>query len=55
MSDTELLDLIPFFERLSQVDNVYTVLRNSNNAALSGRVDLANPNVDVNTIPIHVL
>lgn len=31
MSDTELLDLVPFFESLSKVDNVYTVLRNSNN------------------------
>jgi len=29
-TDTELLYLIPFFERLSSVDNVYTVLRNSN-------------------------
>lgn len=29
-SDTELLYLIPFFERLATVDNVYTVLRNSN-------------------------
>ncbi|XP_065108213.1 uncharacterized protein ctdsp1 isoform X1 [Paramisgurnus dabryanus] len=27
MADTELLDLIPFFERLSKVDNVYTVLK----------------------------
>ncbi|MGH0137978.1 UNVERIFIED_CONTAM: hypothetical protein FKN15_037448 [Acipenser sinensis] len=27
MSDTELLDLIPFFERLSKVDDVYTVLK----------------------------
>ncbi|XP_030210840.1 carboxy-terminal domain RNA polymerase II polypeptide A small phosphatase 1 isoform X2 [Gadus morhua] len=27
MSDTELLDLIPFFERLSKVDNVYTFLK----------------------------
>ncbi|XP_016301140.1 carboxy-terminal domain RNA polymerase II polypeptide A small phosphatase 1-like [Sinocyclocheilus anshuiensis] len=27
MSDRELLDLIPFFERLSKVDNVYTVLK----------------------------
>lgn len=33
MSDTELRDLIPFFERLSKVDDVYTVLRNSNLAA----------------------
>lgn len=30
MSDTELHDLIPFFEKLSKVDNVYTVLRNVN-------------------------
>jgi len=29
-SDTELLYLIPFFERLATVENVYTVLRNSN-------------------------
>jgi len=29
-SDTELLYLIPFFERLASVENVYTVLRNSN-------------------------
>ncbi|XP_059906695.1 carboxy-terminal domain RNA polymerase II polypeptide A small phosphatase 1-like isoform X1 [Gadus macrocephalus] len=27
MSDTELLDLIPFFEHLSKVDNVYTFLK----------------------------
>ncbi|CAH1788217.1 unnamed protein product [Owenia fusiformis] len=30
MNDTELLDLIPFFEGLAKVDNVYTVLRNIN-------------------------
>lgn len=30
MNDTELLDLIPFLEKLSKVDNVYTLLRNSN-------------------------
>lgn len=30
MTDSELLDLIPFFEKLSKVDSVYTVLRNSN-------------------------
>ncbi|XP_064598080.1 CTD small phosphatase-like protein [Liolophura sinensis] len=30
MSDTELLDLLPFFENLSKVDNVYTVLKNAN-------------------------
>ncbi|XP_043931085.1 carboxy-terminal domain RNA polymerase II polypeptide A small phosphatase 1-like [Protopterus annectens] len=27
MSDTELLDLLPFFEKLSQAEDVYTVLR----------------------------
>ncbi|KAG8225290.1 hypothetical protein J437_LFUL001904 [Ladona fulva] len=30
MGDTELLDLVPFFERLSKVDSVYTFLRNPN-------------------------
>ncbi|NXI54739.1 CTDS1 phosphatase, partial [Chloroceryle aenea] len=27
MSDTELLDLLPFFERLSKVEDVYAVLK----------------------------
>lgn len=27
MSDTELHDLLPFFEQLSRVDDVYSVLR----------------------------
>jgi RNA polymerase II subunit A small phosphatase-like protein len=30
MNDTELLDLLRFFERLAHVDNVYSVLRNAN-------------------------
>lgn len=30
MTDSELLDLIPFFEKLTKVDNIYTVLCNSN-------------------------
>ncbi|PVD37427.1 hypothetical protein C0Q70_00017 [Pomacea canaliculata] len=29
MTDTELLDLIPFFENLARVDNVYTILKNN--------------------------
>ncbi|KAI2796893.1 Carboxy-terminal domain RNA polymerase II polypeptide A small phosphatase 1 [Blomia tropicalis] len=29
MNDTELNDLIPFFERLSKVDNIYKVLKNA--------------------------
>jgi RNA polymerase II subunit A small phosphatase-like protein len=31
MSDTELMDLLPFFEGLAKVDNVYTVLKNNQN------------------------
>ena len=31
MSDSELIDLVPFLETLSKVDNVYTVLRSCNN------------------------
>uniref|UniRef100_A0A183IFK4 protein-serine/threonine phosphatase n=1 Tax=Soboliphyme baturini TaxID=241478 RepID=A0A183IFK4_9BILA len=30
MNDTELLDLLPFLQKLATVDNIYTVLRNSN-------------------------
>lgn len=29
MTDSELLDLIPFFERLTKIDSVYSVLCNS--------------------------
>ncbi|XP_064465954.1 carboxy-terminal domain RNA polymerase II polypeptide A small phosphatase 1-like isoform X2 [Ornithodoros turicata] len=43
MSDTELRDLVPFFEKLSKVDDVYTVLRNSNNAAAGAAVSPAFP------------
>lgn len=34
MADTELRDLVPFFERLSRVEDVYTVLRNANPLAV---------------------
>jgi RNA polymerase II subunit A small phosphatase-like protein len=30
MNDTELVDLAPFLDKLSKVDNVYQLLRNSN-------------------------
>lgn len=30
-NDSELLELIPLFEKLSKVDSVYSVLCNSNN------------------------
>jgi len=33
MNDTELRDLIPFFEKLSRVENIYTVLRNANHVS----------------------
>lgn len=35
MNDTELRDLIPFFEKLSRVENIYTVLRNANHVSNS--------------------
>ncbi|BFZ15543.1 hypothetical protein BsWGS_18582 [Bradybaena similaris] len=35
MNDTELLDLIPFFERLEQADNVYNILRTFSESASS--------------------
>jgi len=43
MTDTELLDLIPFFEKLSKVDNVYTVLCNSNHPYNSSVPSLVSP------------
>ena len=33
MSDMELHDLVPFFDKLSRVDDIYTVLRSENIAA----------------------
>ena len=30
MADTELLELLPFFESIAAVDSIYTVLRNAN-------------------------
>jgi len=36
MGDTELLDLLPLFETLAQVDDVYSVLRNSNTQSPPG-------------------
>lgn len=34
VTDSELLDLIPLFEKLSKVDSVYSVLCNSNQQIL---------------------
>ncbi|CAH0389662.1 unnamed protein product [Bemisia tabaci] len=36
MTDTELLDLIPFFEQLSKVDSVYSILCNTSNPNYGG-------------------
>ncbi len=35
MSDTELIDLIPHFERLASVDSVYSILKQSNTNSIS--------------------
>ncbi|KHJ44414.1 Dullard-like phosphatase domain protein [Trichuris suis] len=40
LNDTELLDLLPFLETLAKVDNVYSILRNSNQPSSAAyRVD----------------
>lgn len=44
MNDNELLDLIPFFEKLSKMDNVYTVLCNSNRPFNNSITQLNGPN-----------
>ncbi|KAG7240548.1 hypothetical protein INR49_026832 [Caranx melampygus] len=40
MSDTELLDLIPFFERLSKVDDVYDILKQQRTSNMKGNSKL---------------
>ena len=47
MSDRELMDLIPFFETLSKVDSVYSVLKNANVCTMNhnSNTDM----IDVNT------
>lgn len=47
MTDSELLDLIPFFEKLSKMDNVYTVLCNSNHPYNSSVPQLNGPSASV--------
>ncbi|KAF7281371.1 hypothetical protein GWI33_004854 [Rhynchophorus ferrugineus] len=50
MNDNELLDLIPFFEKLSKMDNVYTVLCNSNRPYNnSGAPQINGPNNTITT------
>lgn len=56
MNDTELNDLIPFFERLSKVDNIYKVLKNAQ-IQNSNMLPLINnhspPNADLNRAPLN--
>lgn len=42
-SDTELLELIPLFEKLSKVDSVYTVLCNTNNLHIQQQLISGSP------------
>lgn len=49
MNDSELLDLIPFFEKLSKMDNVYTVLCNSNHPYNSSVQELNGPSSGSNS------
>ncbi|XP_066261999.1 carboxy-terminal domain RNA polymerase II polypeptide A small phosphatase 1-like isoform X1 [Euwallacea similis] len=49
MNDNELLDLIPFFEKLCKMDNVYTVLCNSNRPYNTSIPTLNGPNNSTTT------
>lgn len=50
--DTELRDLIPFFEKLSKVENIYTVLRNANHVSLTpGHSPDPSAHVTLNSVP----
>lgn len=53
MNDSELLDLIPFFEKLSNMDNVYTVLCNSNHPYNTSAPQLNGPQNLNQTIANH--
>ncbi|CAH1118070.1 unnamed protein product [Phaedon cochleariae] len=53
MNDSELLDLIPFFEKLAKMDNVYTVLCNSNHPYNNGGPPPAQQNGPITTQNNH--
>lgn len=55
MNDTELNDLIPFFERLSKVDNIYKVLKNAQiqNSNMLPLINNSPPNSDLNRAPLN--
>ena len=50
MSDTELLDIVPFFESLAKVDSAYALLRSENRA--SGHT-VSPSDVQPVTVPLH--
>ncbi|RWS29940.1 protein l(2)37Cc-like protein [Leptotrombidium deliense] len=52
MSDTELHDLIPFFEKLSKTDNVHTVLKNVNHTLHAPVALQQHPNQAQQTPPL---
>ena len=51
MHDTELLELIPHFERLAQTDSVYSILKQSNNSSLNNSLNNQTTN---NQIPTSI-
>jgi RNA polymerase II subunit A small phosphatase-like protein len=58
MTDTELSDLIPFFEKLSKVENVYSVLRNANQNMNSINMSVTNisvTNMSANNIQQQII
>ncbi len=58
MTDTELSDLIPFFEKLSKVENVYSVLRNANQNMNSINMSVSNisvTNMSANNIQQQII
>ena len=50
MNDRELLDLIPFLENISKVDNVYRILNDATNkGGNSGAVNGTSPSIEQNS------
>ncbi|XP_054167979.1 carboxy-terminal domain RNA polymerase II polypeptide A small phosphatase 1-like [Oppia nitens] len=54
MTDSELSDLIPFFDKLSKVENVYSVLRNANNS-LNSSANNIQQQLAANRAPINLV
>ena len=45
VNDTELIDLIPHFERLSSVDSVYSILKQSNTNSINNTLNNQNNSI----------